>query len=993
MRITVNRVLLGVFVCVSAFAGLAVAARAQTTAPNEWTWVGGSNTVVNPNGQPGVYGRLGTPAAGNIPGGRDSAATWTDSSGNFWLLGGEGSDANGNFGLLNDVWEFQFSKQEWTWIGGSSTVPASCAGSTTIACGRPGVYGTLGSASAANIPGGRGGGSSWTDSSGNFWLFGGYGFDANSTLGELNDLWEFNPATKEWTWVGGSSTLDINGGRPGVYGTLGSAAAANIPGGRDGGGTWTDSSGNFWLVGGEGSDARGNFGQLNDVWEFDATTKQWTWMGGSNTLPSACATPPNNGLCGWPALYGTLGVAAAGISPGSRVAPANWADQDGHLWLFGGLGSVFWESDDFTEVDQYDLWEFNPSTKQWAWMSGNSTSICGESTSEDWCGQSGIYGTQGTPSISNIPPSRNNAATWTDTSGNLWLLGGSQTTTNLSGGICNDLWVFEPAANEWAWMGGNALFGSYSCFDFTPGIYGTLGTPAAANSPAGRSGAARWIDSSGNFWLFGGLGWANPASPNPVDLNDFWVYQPVAPAPEPSFEVIASPNPINIGAIGAGTSTTTTGTTTVNILVADGFDSNVTLTATSDTCNGVTCITGSFSPATITGAGSSTLTISVTGAAVEIASPIPLTVTATSGSASESIQVIVDVTSLGQIPAPIFSVPTGTYNRPQTVSLSDTFTADYNNMFIYYTTDGTTPTTSSPVYVNPITVAFTTTLKAIAIPVFDFQSAVSSATYTLVPAAATPTFLPSAGSYSSAQSVTLTDSTPGANIYYTTNGSIPTTSSTAYGGPITVSSTQTLRAIASASGYSLSAVATAVYTINLATPSFSITGTAVGVVPGATTGNTSTISLTPSDGFTGVISLSCAITPRAASDPATCSIPDSVTISGSAAQTTTLMVSTTSATPALKRTGGYFRPWVSGALACILLLGIPASRRRRWSIPLMAVLLFSVVGGACGGSGNGGGGGGGGGGNPGTTPGTYVITVTGISGSITQEGTAPLSVQ
>jgi hypothetical protein len=82
---------------------------------------------------------------------------------------------------------------------------------------------------------------------------------------------------------------------------------------------------------------------------------------------------------------------------------------------------------------------------------------------------------------------------------------------------------------------------------------------------------------------------------------------------------------------------------------------------------------------------------------------------------------------------------------------------------------------------------------------------------------------------------------------------------------------------------------------------------------------------------------------------------------------------------------------VSGALACILLLGIPASRRRRWSIPLMAVLLFSVVGGACGGSGNGGGGGGGG--NPGTTPGTYVITVTGISGSITQEGTAPLSVQ
>ena len=146
---------------------------------------------------------------------------------------------------------------------------------------------------------------------------------------------------------------------------------------------------------------------------------------------------------------------APGISPGSRVAALGWRDKEGNFWLFGGIGSVFWESDDFSEIDQYDLWEFNPSTNQWAWMSGNSTSICGESSSENWCGESGIYGTQGAPAIANIPPSRSNATTWTDAKVNLWLFGGVQSlTTNIDGstGPCNDMWVFESAANEWAWM-------------------------------------------------------------------------------------------------------------------------------------------------------------------------------------------------------------------------------------------------------------------------------------------------------------------------------------------------------------------------------------------------------------------------------------------------------------------------------------------------------------------------------------------------------------
>lgn len=87
-----------------------------------------------------------------------------------------------------------------------------------------------------------------------------------------------------------------------------------------------------------------------------------------------------------------------------------------------------------------------------------------------------------------------------------------------------------------------------------------------------------------------------------------------------------------------------------------------------------------------------------------------------------------------------------------------------------------------------------------------------------LPAAATPTFNPPAGTYPSAQTVTLSDATPDATIYYTTNGAAPTTGSSVSSGPITVSSSETIKAMATASGYSNSAIASATYTITLITP-------------------------------------------------------------------------------------------------------------------------------------------------------------------------------
>jgi hypothetical protein len=176
-------------------------------------------------------------------------------------------------------------------------------------------------------------------------------------------------------------------------------------------------------------------------------------------------------------------------------------------------------------------------------------------------------------------------------------------------------------------------------------------------------------------------------------------------------------------------------------------------------------------------------------------------------------------------------------------------------------------------------------------------------------------------------------------------------------------------------------------------PGLTISGPSISVAPGATTGNTSKITVTPVNGFTGTVNLSCSISPSAFSDPATCSLsPVSVAISGTSAQTSTLTVFTTAASSsALVHPKLPGEPWYAAGgatLACLLLFGIPA-RRRSWRTMLGVLALFVLLSGglfACGG-------GGGGGGNSGTTPGSYTITVTGNSGTVTASNTITLTVQ
>jgi len=132
---------------------------------------------------------------------------------------------------------------------------------------------------------------------------------------------------------------------------------------------------------------------------------------------------------------------------------------------------------------------------------------------------------------------------------------------------------------------------------------------------------------------------------------------------------------------------------------------------------------------------------------------------------------------------PVFSLAAGTYIAAQSVTITDA-TAGAT---IYYTTNGTAPTAASTKYTGAISVAATETIEAIAVATGHTNSAIASAKYTIVLTVATPVFSVKAGTYESVQTVAITDTTAGAAIYYTTNGTAPTTASTKNTAPIAVS--------------------------------------------------------------------------------------------------------------------------------------------------------------------------------------------------------------
>ena len=430
---------------------------------NQWTWLRGSNIAT----ELGRYGRQGTPAAGNVPGARHLAVSWTGKDGTFYLYGGSGCDALRADASLNDLWRYDRAANQWTWLRGPC-----------MRC-QPGVYGSQGTPDSANTPGGRRHAVSWTGNDGRFYLFGGSGNDSTGADGYLNDLWRYSRAMNQWTWLKGANTC----GQTGTYGIQGTPAPANTPGARRGAVSWTGTDGALYLFGGSGSLGSGTFGPLNDLWEFDPATAQWTWIKGASTA--------NHG-----GIYGTQGTPAPDNTPGTREFAVSWTGTDGALYLFGGEGH---DSTGRVGV-QNDLWEFDPAANQWVWIKGANTI-------DQW----GNYGIQEAPDMANTPGARRAAVSWTGADGLLYLFGGWGFDSAGAWGYLNDLWRYNPATSQWTWLKGAVTINA-------GGIYGIRGTPASDNTPGNRQYGVSWTGRDGALFLFGGSSF--------VLFNDLWRYDP-----------------------------------------------------------------------------------------------------------------------------------------------------------------------------------------------------------------------------------------------------------------------------------------------------------------------------------------------------------------------------------------------------------------------------------------------------------------------------------
>jgi hypothetical protein len=418
----------------------------------------GDNLAITANG---AFNFL-TPVGGGQAYSVTVLAAPSNPSQNCTVANGSGT-ANANVSNVQVACTNTVTTNQWEWVDGSDV------------SGQPGTYGTLGTAAPGNIPSSRDSGVTWTDSTGNLWLFGGFGEDSTGEPGVLNDLWKYDAG--QWTWMSGSNLV----GEPGVYGTQGIAAPADVPGSRKGSVRWTDANGNFWLFGGLNPGAGNAGGEYNDLWEYAAG--QWTWVSGANV-------PGEQGT------YGTQGLAASSNVPGGRVSAVSWIDAAGSFWLFGGDGvdSV----DNFGVMN--DLWKY--SAGNWTWMNGAKTE-----------GQPGTYGTQGAGSAANVPGARRLAVSWTDAAGTFWLFGGEGYDSTGAYGELNDLWSYT--AGEWTWVNGSNLRNQFP-------TYGTQGVSAPGNVPGSRDSALSLVDSAGNLWLFGGEGYDSNHLYG--QLNDLWKY-------------------------------------------------------------------------------------------------------------------------------------------------------------------------------------------------------------------------------------------------------------------------------------------------------------------------------------------------------------------------------------------------------------------------------------------------------------------------------------
>ncbi len=423
------------------------------------------------------------------------AATWIDEDDHMWLFGGIGKDADGRTGYLNDLWKFNPSLKQWTWVGGSSKANGRAA------------YGKKDVASPENQPGARQNAASWTDRQGNFWLFGGMGVAEKEKAENKDDKGEKDikdedkkdkdekekeekdkkdkeekdkkekeekdkrekdkkdkeekdkrdKDKKDKDKKGDDSTLDTEAkSEEGLLNDLwmyspttgqwtlvsgnstpNKKSKNNAPGSRYMSGGWIDDANTIWLFGGSGYSSKSDVRDLNDTWKFSISTKTWTLVNDDEKETN---------------------------TPSGRRGTTTWVDKNGNFWLFGGASRSAYLN---------DLWKYDSKNTTWTFIG----------SAED-------------RNTSTHPPARTLSKGWTDNENNLWLFGGKGYESSNAKPL-NSVWKYSLADKAWTLIKGDPSNNPVPS-------YGTRGRPAETNNPGGTANPALWKMRDGSVWTFGG---------------------------------------------------------------------------------------------------------------------------------------------------------------------------------------------------------------------------------------------------------------------------------------------------------------------------------------------------------------------------------------------------------------------------------------------------------------------------------------------------------
>lgn len=317
----------------------------------------------------------------------------------------------------------------------------------------------------------------WIDFRNRLWLYGGEvtNYVGPPTPGPPtpNDLWRLN---ENMTWT---NIIPPNGNFGGYYQdpiyppVPGTGDATTTPGSREQANTWVDLQGNFWLYAGR----LGGVG-YGDLWKYDGT--YWIYIGGPQY-----ANPVSN--------YGIQGVPSPTNTPGSRNGSVVWVDFEGIVWLYGGAGY-----DNFVVPGALsDLWKWDG--QYWTWMYGS-----------DLANQPSVYaGPNATPG------GRGEFAGYTtywyvNSTNTLWIYGGPL--LNAPANYTEDVWKWD--GTKWTFVFGRQLLNLYP-------IYNIKGIENSTNNPGARVSCAKWVDTQGNLWVFGG---ALNEPPYFWTFNDMWKF-------------------------------------------------------------------------------------------------------------------------------------------------------------------------------------------------------------------------------------------------------------------------------------------------------------------------------------------------------------------------------------------------------------------------------------------------------------------------------------